>query len=77
MLAILVTPAATASLLARRLPPMMGLAALFGALSGVIGLYASFYLNVASGPAVVLVATLFFVLAYLFAPGRGVIWRLG
>ena len=77
MLAVLVTPAATASLLTRRLPPMMGLAAVFGALSGLIGLYASYYLNIASGPAVVLVATLFFTLAFLFSPRRGVIWRSG
>ncbi len=75
MLAVLVTPAATASLLTHRLPPMMALSAALGALSGIIGLYLSFYLNIASGPAVVLVATLFFTLAYLFAPRRGLVWR--
>ncbi len=75
MLAVLVTPAATASLLTHRLPPMMALSAALGALSGIIGLYLSFYLNIASGPAVVLVATLFFTLAYLFAPSRGLVWR--
>ena len=56
MLAMFVTPAAAASLLTRRLPSMMVLAALIGAVSGVVGLYSSFYLNIASGPAVVLVA---------------------
>ncbi len=75
MLAVLVTPAATASLLTHHLPPMMALSAALGALSGIIGLYLSFYLNIASGPAVVLVATLFFTLAYLFAPRRGLVWR--
>lgn len=75
MLAILVTPAAAASLLTRRLLPMMAVAAGIGGLSGVSGLYASYYLNVASGPAVVLVATLIFLLAFLFAPGRGVLGR--
>jgi ABC-type Mn2+/Zn2+ transport system permease subunit len=75
MLAMFVTPAATASLLTRRLPSMMGVAAAIGAFSGVAGLYASFYLNVASGAAVVLVASLIFALAFLFAPGRGVVWR--
>ena len=75
MLAMFVTPAAAASLLARRLPSMMVLAALIGAVSGVVGLYSSFYLNIASGPAVVLVATLLFVLVFLLAPGRGVVWR--
>lgn len=75
MLAMFVTPAATASLLTRRLPAMMGVAAGVGAFSGIAGLYASFYLNVASGAAVVLVASLLFALAFLFAPGRGVLWR--
>jgi len=64
MVAMLVTPAATASLLSRRLPVMMALAALFAALSGVIGLYLSYYLNVASGAAIVLTCTAFF----------GVVW---
>jgi ABC-type Mn2+/Zn2+ transport system permease subunit len=75
MLAMFVTPAATASLLTRRLPTMMGVAAGIGAFSGVAGLYASYYLNVASGAAVVLVASLIFVLAFLFAPKRGLVWR--
>ncbi|MCA9972662.1 MAG: metal ABC transporter permease, partial [Anaerolineales bacterium] len=75
MLAMFVTPAATASLVTRRLPTMMGISAVIGAFSGVAGLYASYYLNVASGPAVVLVATLIFVVAFLFAPGRGYVWR--
>ena len=75
MMAMLVTPAASASLLTRRLPPMMVAAALIGAVSGVTGVYASYYLDVASGPAVVLVATFIFVVTFLFAPGRGAIWR--
>jgi ABC-type Mn2+/Zn2+ transport system permease subunit len=75
MLAMFVTPAATASLVTRRLPAMMAVAALIGAFSGIAGLYASFYLNVASGAAVVLVATLIFLLVFLFAPGRGLVWR--
>ena len=74
MLAILVTPAAAASLLTRRLPSMMVVAAIIGASSGVIGLYASFYLNIASGPAVVLVATVIFIIVFLLAPGRGAFW---
>ena len=73
--AMLVTPGATAYLLTRRLPPMMALAALFGALSSVVGLYASYYLNIASGSAIVLTATIFFLLTFLFAPGRGLIWE--
>jgi ABC-type Mn2+/Zn2+ transport system permease subunit len=75
MLAMFVTPAATASLLTRRLPTMMAVSAGIGAVSGVVGLYASFYLNVASGAAVVLVATLIFTLVFLLAPGRGLVWQ--
>lgn len=75
MLAMFVTPAAAASLLTRRLPSMMAIAALIGAFSGVAGVYASFYLNIASGPAVVLVATAVFVVTFLFAPGRGLMWQ--
>lgn len=74
ILAMFVTPAATASLLTRRLPSMMALAAAIGAFSGVSGVYVSFYLDIASGPAVVLVASLIFLLAFLFAPQRGLVW---
>ncbi len=63
MVAMLVTPAATGYLLARRLPGMMALAALFAAVSGIVGLYLSYYWNIASGAAIVLTATTFFVLA--------------
>ena len=75
ILAMFVTPAATASLLTRRLPTMMAVSAFIGVFSGVVGVYASFHLNVASGAAVVLVATLIFVLVFLFAPGRGLVWQ--
>ncbi|GAB4405805.1 MAG: metal ABC transporter permease [Anaerolineales bacterium] len=73
MVAMLVTPAATAYLLTRRLPLMMALAAFLGATSGVIGLYLSYYASIASGAAIVLVCSVFFLLAVLFAPGRGVL----
>ena len=65
MVAMLVTPAATASLLTHRLPVMMGLAALFAALSGLVGLYLSYYLSIASGAAIVLTATAFFLLVFI------------
>lgn len=74
MLAMFVTPAAAASLLTRRLPSMMGISAVIGATSGIVGVYTSFYLNIASGPAVVLVSTLIFALTFLLAPGKGLVW---
>ena len=64
MVAMLVTPAATAYLLTSRLPRMMLLASIFASLSGVIGLYLSYYLSIASGAAIVLTATVFFMLAF-------------
>jgi manganese/iron transport system permease protein len=76
MVAMLVTPAAAASLLTRRLPVMMATSAVIGAFSGVAGLYLSYYVNVASGPAIVLVCTALFLLTFLFAPGRGVVWMI-
>ncbi len=75
VVALLVTPAATAYLLARRLVAMMLVSALLGVASGVVGLYLSYYLDVSTGAAVVLVATGFFLVAYLFAPRRGLVWR--
>lgn len=76
MSAMLVTPAATAYLLTRRLPVMMILAALIGSISSISGLYLSFYINIASGPAIVLLCTFFFILAFIFAPRQGLIKRL-
>ena len=76
MLAMLVTPAATAYLLTRRLPTMMAVAALIGALSGVVGLYLSYYISIASGAAIVLVCTGIFLVVALFAPQRGWVWRM-
>lgn len=76
MTAMLVTPAATAYLLTRRLPVMMTLSATIGAVSAVSGLYLSFYVNVASGPAIVLVCTFFFLLAFLFSSRRRLVHKL-
>lgn len=73
--AMLVTPAATAYLLTRRLSRMMVLSAAIGAASSVAGLYFSYYLNVASGAAVVLTATVVFMVAFVVAPQRGLLAR--
>lgn len=63
--AMLITPAATASLLTNRLPRMMLIAVGVAILAGVIGLYASYSYNVASGAAIVLACTSLFGLAWL------------
>lgn len=74
VVAMLITPAATAYLLTHKLKTMMALSAFIGALSAVIGLYFSFRFNLTSGAIIVLVATGFFFLAFLFAPKHGVVW---
>ena len=73
VVAMLVTPAATASLLVRRVHYIMALGAIVGAVSSVVGLYVSYYADVASGAAIVLTATVLFLLAFLFSPRRGLL----
>ncbi len=65
VLAMLITPAATAYLLVPQLQQVMLLGSLFGVSASLIGMYASYYLNIASGPAIVLVASFWFGLAFL------------
>jgi manganese/iron transport system permease protein len=76
VLAMLVTPASAALLLARRLPVMMLLSTGIGVFSSVVGLYLSYYADIVSGSAIVLVATLFFGVVFLFAPRKGVLSSL-
>lgn len=68
--AMLVTPAATAYLLTKRLSSMMLVSAGLGALSSVVGLYISYYLNIVSGSAIVLTATAIFMVVFLAKRGR-------
>ncbi|OGO11024.1 MAG: manganese ABC transporter permease [Chloroflexi bacterium RBG_16_47_49] len=65
MVAMLITPTATAYLLSRRLPVMMVMASVIASISGVIGLYFSYYVNIASGAAIVLTATAFFLVVWM------------
>jgi ABC-type Mn2+/Zn2+ transport system permease subunit len=73
VVALLVTPSATAYLLTNRFSRMMLLGILFAALAAVSGLYLSYYLNVASGAAIVLVSTCLF---FLVLAGRR-LWPAG
>jgi manganese/iron transport system permease protein len=63
VIAMLVGPALAAYLLVKELHHMMMLGAGFGMFSSVVGVYLSFYLNLPSGPAIVLVSTMVFLLA--------------
>jgi ABC-type Mn2+/Zn2+ transport system permease subunit len=71
VVALLVTPAATANLLTKRLPMIMLLGMGLSAVAAIIGLYASYYAEVASGASIVVTLTVMFILAFLFAPDRG------
>ena len=68
--AMLITPAATAYLLTRRLAPMMFVSAAIGAISSLAGLYLSYYFNIVSGSAIVLTATAIFLAVFLIKRGR-------
>ena len=67
--ALLITPAAAASLLTVRLPRMMLLSVLFAIASALAGLFISYHFRVSSGAAIVLACTALFGLAWL---GRSV-----
>lgn len=75
VVAMLITPAATAYLLTDRLSVMIFLSAGIGASAAVIGLYFSFTYNLASGATIVLAATAIFFAAFLFSPKQGVLWK--
>ena len=68
VVAMLVTPAATAQLLVDRFWDLVRVAIAVAVLSAIVGLYLSYYLNIASGATIVLVETLCFVIALLFSP---------
>jgi len=74
--AMLITPAAAAYLLTDRMHRLLGLAALFGVIAGVMGAFLSFLkTNFPTGPLMVVSATLVFIGAFLFGPRHGVVLR--
>ena len=75
VVALLITPASTAYLLTNRLSTMIILSATFGALSSVIGIYFSYVYNLPSGPVIALAATAIFLIALVFSPKQGLLWR--
>ncbi|CDQ42542.1 manganese transport system permease protein [Mycolicibacterium neoaurum] len=73
VVALLITPGATAYLLTDRFGRMLVIAPAVASGSALIGLYASYYLDTASGPMVVLVNGVAFAMAYLFGPRHGLL----
>jgi manganese/iron transport system permease protein len=76
VVAMLVTPAATAQLLTVRFGRMMSVAIAVGTVAAVVGLYASYWLDVASGATIVLVETAMFLLVLALGPRTGLLGRL-
>ena len=75
VLALLVTPPATAGLLARRLPAIMATSVAVALATVVAGLYLSYHVDLPSGPSIVMVATGLFIVALLLSPSRGLLVR--
>lgn len=75
VIALLVTPPATARLFTDRLGVMMALSSAIGILGAVVGVYFSWAYDSPTGATVVLALTFFFLLAWLFAPEQGVLRR--
>ena len=76
VLALLITPAATARLLTERLWAMTVLASLFGCAGSLAGLYVSYAYDLAAGGSVVVVLTALFALVWFFAPRHGLVAKL-
>ena len=72
VVAMLITPGATAYLLTDRFDRMIVLAILSSVLSSIVGVYISFWLDVGTGGSIVLVQTIIFLIAFLFAPRYGI-----
>lgn len=77
VIAMLILPGATASLLTKRLPLMHGLAVVHAAVSAVLGVHLEAWLQCSSGPAIVVAGSFLFAIAWVFSPEEGLInrWR--
>jgi len=73
VVSLLVGPGITAYMLVKELHHMMIVGAVFGTISSVSGMYLSYYLNIPSGAAIVLVVSGLFLLALLFSPHQGIL----
>ena len=73
VISLLVGPAITAYLLVKELHQMMIMGAFLGMFSSVVGMYISYYQDVPSGAAIVLVISCLFLLTFLFSPTQGIL----
>ncbi|MBQ0803818.1 MAG: metal ABC transporter permease [Sulfitobacter sp.] len=73
VIAMVVTPGATAYLLCDRFPRLIIVSVIIGTLTGFLGAYASYFLDGATGGVIVTLQTTIFLLAFVFAPKHGVL----
>ena len=73
IVAMIITPAATAYLLTNRMHVMLLLSAVLGMLSSIIGVFLSITFNISSGASIVLASAVFFLIVFIFAPKKGLI----
>lgn len=73
VMSLLVGPAITAYLLVKELHQMMILGSIIGICSSILGMYSSYYFDLPSGAAIVMVIFAFFLLAFLFSPSQGIL----
>lgn len=73
VICMVVTPGATAYLLTDRFPRLLGLAVAIGTLTSFFGAYASYFLDGATGGIIVVLQTLIFLAAFVFAPKHGLL----
>lgn len=76
VVAMLITPAATAFLWTDKLHVMLVYSAVFGAVAALFGLFISYTFNLASGPAIVLVAAILFGFSFLVSPKQGILFKV-
>lgn len=75
VVSLLIGPALTACLLVKELHQMMIVGSILGAIASISGIYLSYYQNLPSGPAIVLMSSSLFLLALLFSPSQGLLTR--
>jgi manganese/iron transport system permease protein len=73
VIAMVVTPGATAYLLTDRFPRLIVISVLIGSLTSLVGAYASYFLDGATGGVIVVLQTLIFLVAFFFAPKHGML----
>jgi manganese/iron transport system permease protein len=73
VIALVVTPGATAYLLTDRFPRLIGISVAIGSLTSLVGAYISYFLDGATGGVIVVLQTLIFLAAFLFAPKHGLL----